>query len=41
MGNKTTKKKTSKLSFFERAHYNPKTYRYFEYFFESQNKIYA
>ena len=37
---KTVKKKTSKLSFFEKAHYNPKTYRYLESFLKSQNNLY-
>ena len=40
MGYKTTKKKTSKRSFIEKALYNPKTYRYLESFFENQNNLF-
>ena len=42
MGYKTTKKKTSKLSFFERAQHKhiPKTYRYLESFLETNNRVY-
>jgi hypothetical protein len=40
MENKNVKKKASKLSFIERAHYIPKTYRYVESFLESRNKVY-
>lgn len=35
---KTDKKKIKNRSFNERMHYIPKTYRYFESFFESLNK---
>ena len=40
MGYKTTKKKTSKLSFIERAQYNPKTYRLLESFLNSNNRVF-
>lgn len=40
MGYKTVKKKNNKLSYIERAHYIPKTYRYLESFFESINNVY-
>jgi len=41
MGYKTIKKKTNKLSFIERSHYIPKTYKYLEHFFESKNEVYS
>ncbi len=37
---KTVKRKNSKLSFLERAQYIPKTYRYLDSFFESNNKVF-
>ena len=37
---KTVKRKTSKLSFIERAQHIPKTYRYLESFLESNNKVF-
>ncbi len=40
MDYKTAKRKTSKPSFIERAQYIPKTYRYLESFFESNNRVY-
>ncbi len=40
MAYKTDKKKIKNRSFNERMQYIPKTYRYFESFFESLNKAY-